>query len=253
MYIGLKSGTVLYRGINDKNDTDITGKAMWFSVDKADALLYGNKIIKYKLLKDINLLNITDINFHNNYLNILNLLYTGTNYDSVDAKKIEAAIPDYEVQCSYLHSKGILLNNTVHWTNEHEIASRFLMNRHRYSTFERDKLLVSTLYKIYGTKCEGYISKIKWPSKLHDGFFNREICLFSPSAELLIEQKTGGKEASLRKNVKIKKRKGGSNYEIVPEGDSWNRMNQKMELIPAEELFKDSNIEFVMENLDKLV
>ena len=49
------------------------------------------------------------------------------------------------------------------------------------------------------------------------------------------------------------KKKGGT-YDI-PEGDSWNRHNKRMDLasISDNELFKDTNIDFVLENLKNLV
>jgi hypothetical protein len=249
MYLTLKIGTILYRGINNINNLDISDKPLWLSVDKDSATLYGDQIIEYKLLKDVKLLNIIDSDFHKNYLNILNLIYTGTNFDGVDNRKIEASIPiglpDFETQYRYLISKNILIQNVTKWTTEHEIANKFLFNLHRYSTFEKDKLFVKTLKYIYGNQCNGYISKLKWPSRLHDGFFNREICLFNPMNDLLFIKK-GGK----KRNIK----KGGGNYE-VPEGDSWNRMNKVMDLsdIDEDELFKNTDIAFVLENLDNLI
>jgi hypothetical protein len=251
MYLSLKKGTILYRGINDLNNINITGIPLWLSLDKTDAMLYGNIIMEYELLRDINLLNIMNLDFHNNYLNILNLIYTGIKYDGVDDRKIEASIPiglpDYDTQYNYLFSKGVELKNTPNWLLEHDRAVKFLLNRHRYSIFERDKLLVKTLILIYGNKCDGYISQIKWPSKFHDGFFNKEICLFNPTSDLLKHKPKGGNKKKIIKN------KGGA-YDI-PKGDSWNRMNKKMDLSDIDEtkLFKDTNIKFVLENLDNLV
>jgi len=250
MYLSLKKGTELYRGINDLNNIEIKDDPLWLSLDNIDALLYGNTIIEYVLLKDVNFLNIMDLDFHKNYLNILNLIYTGTKFDGVDDRKIEASIPiglpDYETQFNYLFLKGVKLTEPQNWLLEHERAAKFLQNRHRYSIFERDKLLVKTLKLIYGNKCDGYISQIKWPSKLHNGFFNREICLFNPTTELLFKKTKGG-----RKKQIIKK---GGTYDI-PEGDSWNRHNKRMDLssISDNELFKDTNIDFVLENLKNLV
>ena len=250
MYLLLKSGTKLYRGINNQNNINITGP-LWLSLDKDTALLYGNTVIEYTLTKDITLLNIIDLDFHTNYLNILNLIYTGTKSDGVDDRKIEASIsiglPDFESQYRYLQSKNVILPKITKWTDKHEIASKFILNRHRYSTFDRDKLFVDTLKLIYSKKCIGYISKIKWPSKLHDGFFNTELCIFDPTPSLLIQN--GGK-------IKIKKSKkklGGASE--IPEGDSWNRMNKPIDLsdINREELFKNTDIDFVLENLDNLI
>jgi hypothetical protein len=251
MYLSLKAGTVLFRGMNNINNID-TKRPLWLCLDKESALLYGNTVIEYKLLKDVTLLNIQDLGFHSNYLNVLNLIYKGTKSDGVDNNKIEASIPiglpDLETQYKYLISKRVLLPKLTTWTNEHEIASKFLLNRHRYSTFERDKFFVDTLNTIYGKDCHGYISPIKWPSKLHDGLFNTEVCLFSPTTDLIIQnKKAGGKNKTKKKDVK--------SYE-VPEGDSWNRMNKPMSYLTKEErdeIYKNTNIDFVMENLNNLI
>jgi hypothetical protein len=42
----------------------------------------------------------------------------------------------------------------------------------------------------------------------------------------------------------------------IPEGDSWNRMTIKMDnlsILEKEELYKDTNIKFVLENLNNLL
>jgi hypothetical protein len=250
MYLSLKKGTILYRGVNDLNNMNIKDIPLWLGLDKYDAKLYGDTVIEYELSRDVKLLNIMDLDFHNNYLNILNLIFKGTNYDGVDAKKIEASIPiglpDYETQYAYLYSKGIKLEIPTNWSLEHERAVRFLLNRHRYSTFERDKSFVTILKSIYGNNCDGYISKIKWASKFHDGFFNREVCLFNPTPILLI-QKGGNKK---RKIIKKK----GSTYDI-PKGDSWNRMNKSLDISDEyiKELFENTDINFVLDNLDNLI
>jgi hypothetical protein len=251
MFFSLKKGTILYRGINNLNNSNIIGNPLWLSLDKSDALLYGTIIIEYELLKDIKLLNIMDLDFHDNYINILNSIYTGTKYDGVDDRKIEASIPiglpDYETQYNYLLLNKIKLENATKWILQHEVAVKFVKNRHRYSTFERDKKFVDTLKLIYGNICNGYISKLKWPSKFHDGFFNRELCLFNPTKELLVQRIKGGS----KKTIKKKK----ENYDI-PEGDSWNRMNITKTALTAlekEELYKNTDIKFVLENLENLL
>lgn len=251
MYLILKKDTILYKGINDKNNR-FTLSPIWLSEDEETAKLYGKSIIKYKLIQDIKLLNLADLKFHEHYLNILNLLYTGTNDNGVDEKKLEAAIPlglpNYYAQITYLNMKRVNIIKLKEWTDTQELYNQFLLNRHRYSTFERDKEMVKLLKDIYGKKSHGYITKIKWPSKLHDGFFNKELCLFDGSGLISIISPSGGKKIKT-----TKKQKAG---EII-EGDTWNRMNhnitkEDMDKLD-EKLYKNSNINYILENLDELI
>jgi hypothetical protein len=244
MFIKLKKGTLLYKGINTNNNF-ASLVPMWLSEDFETAKLYGSIVLTYKLEKDIILLSLTDLEFHNHFLNILNIIYTEN--DGADEKKIIAGLPlglpNYFTQIQYLNSIRVKIIELENWNGNHEVYSQFLLNRHRYSTFERDKEMVKLLKKIYGNKCNGYISKIKWPSKLHDGYFNKELCLFDGTGLISLISSKGGKKSK-------KTQKGG---EVIP-GDSWNRMNHnitKEEMDKLDEkLFKNSNIDYVMENLD---
>lgn len=56
-----------------------------------------------------------------------------------------------------------------------------------------------------------------WPSKLHDGFFNKEICLFKVDGVVTVSKIVSGGKSSRR----IKS--GGTNKDIP--GDTWNRLS----------------------------
>lgn len=241
----IKAGTILYKGYENKPTTNIIDVPTWLSQDKEIALLYGNYIQEFIVKKDILLINLTSNEFHIDYLDKLNQLFTGNKFDDVDDRKMEAAIPlglpSFDYQTHYLLSKNIKLENPTKWTIQHEIANSFLLNKHRYSTYERDKNLSNILYNLYGNKYKGYITNIKWPSKLHNGMFNRECCLFKPSdlIEINRSQKGGNK-----------KHKKGGNFDNIT-GDSWNRMRENIwkpgefEKL-TEEIFKDSNIDNII-------
>ena len=247
MFLTLKEGTILYRGISNFTNHK-KNSVLWLSEDLDTALLYGPKIIEYKLVKDLKLINLADLSFHEEYMNILNFIYCGSRNDRVDERKLEATIPlglpNYETQVNYLLSKGVKLNKPQKWSDVHEMYSGFFMKRHRYSTYDRDERMVTHLEPIYGKNYNGYITKIAWPSKLHDGFFNREVCLFNPNHEVLTVNKTYGG---------AKKQKNPKNNNIP--GDSWNRMNKTITVKRIDELkkelFKNSNFQEYLDMIDK--
>ena len=58
---------------------------------------------------------------------------------------------------------------------------------------------------------DGFISPIKWPSVLHDGFFTREICIFRPENMLTFVTTGCAKRGSSSKVLKI------------PPNELWNK------------------------------
>jgi hypothetical protein len=139
----------------------------------------------------------------------------GTNFNSIDERKIEACIPlglpDFEAQLSYFLKNRIKIEQPHNWNRNkerYELYSKFFLNRHRYSTYERDADLARILYRFYSHIFNGYATRMMWPSKFHDGLFNREICLFDPMQHLILTSKSGGNPDCPR----------------IVNGDTWNRM-----------------------------
>jgi len=170
--ITIPSGTLFYRGFNDKNN--LSGN--WFTYDINDAAMYGKKIIEYSLKKDINVINIMNGFFHIDYINKLNLKYTGDNFNGIDDRKYNAMVslglPDIDFQIKLLNNNGIDIKL------EEDFYSRIYFNKNRFSSYQSDKDLVLNIAEFYKHKCDGFTNPVKYVDKFSKGFLPRELFLF---------------------------------------------------------------------------
>lgn len=227
----LSKGTKLYRGVSNINhlQTLPVNEPMWVALTMEDALNYGNIVVEYHVTKEITLINPMDKHFHIDYTTKLNKLFTGKNMNGVDDRKFDALIPfglpSYDIQITYLKMNKVKLPELKDWGTRHELAVACIDNKHRYSAYHRDKIIADLLRRLY-SNYDGYMTNIMWPSKLHDGFFNKEVCVFNPidclkQIKIMTTSEGGGKK---KKDTFIKK----------PKGDSWNRMNDPRLFDPKE-------------------
>lgn len=166
--ITIPKDTIIYRGVNDKNKTD----GNWFAYSKDDALLYGSKVISYKIKKDLKIINIISGFFHIDFMDKLNLKYTGNNFDGYDIRKMIAlfpiGLPNLDTQIDIikrLHNIELKEN----CDNNIRLLSSYLYDLTRISDYNNE------IMEIYANKCDGFTNPIKWPSKIDNRFFNREI------------------------------------------------------------------------------
>lgn len=173
----MPKGTVLFRAAT------VEKEGRWFTLSLQDAATYGETITEYTTNKDLKLLNITSLTFHLDFMDRLNIKFPGDNYSGFDHNKIKCLIPfglvDIESQKKGMSMIGFHMNeNTSNWNPGFDYLSSILYNRHRVSEHSLDTYLVTVLEEIYGEQYDGYISPITWPTKLHGGFFPREVCMF---------------------------------------------------------------------------
>ena len=117
---------------------------------------------------------------------------------------------DTSIITSYELLQEVLLIDPMNLNFQNDYVSKLNDIYPGTNYYGLDIFMVSNLKSIYGDKCHGYMTKIKWPSKLHDG---REICLFNPLILLKkIDDMSGGVG-------KIKK-----NGIIIPKNETWNRI-----------------------------
>lgn len=172
------AGTKIFRA------KTINKEGRWYTLSLEDAYSYGENITEYTLLKDLKLINITSLTFHNDYMDRISVLYPGNDYSGYDINKMKCLIPlglvDLSLQSYEFTSIGggkIPINETL-WNDRLEYLSKSLLNRHRLSEHSLDTNFVSILEKIYGDHFDGYISPIKWPTKIHGHLFPRELFTF---------------------------------------------------------------------------
>lgn len=180
----------------------------------------------FAFTEDIKLINLMDRIFHHDYMHKFNMVSHGCFLNGVDDTKqrlgVPIGLPNYEEQLKYLKKQRVNIVQVSKWSDEHETALQWINGKNRYSEFNRDKEFASVLYKLYSSSYDGYMTKLLWPSKLHDGFFMREICLFVP---LMFVKKLGyightGGTVSRTYRKKIVPAKGTK----FPPGETWHRL-----------------------------
>jgi len=181
----IPKGTEIYRGISEKNRED----GQWFAYEMHVASMYGKRIRKYKLKRDIKVINVQNGFFHIDFMNHVNLLYSGNNYDGIDDRKVRAlapiGLPDVDFQQEFMRRIGV---------SDHErqiredFMSRCLFNKNRVSYYAYDPEFVDTVHKIYGDVCDGWTNPIKYVNKYMGGYLEREIFLFDISNLEMIDE-----------------------------------------------------------------
>jgi hypothetical protein len=242
MKLDIRHGTSLYHG--SVSNFILEATPTWFALDKETAMAYGNVVFEYKLNTDLKMINIQSLEFHNRYMDDLNQLFTGQDYNGVDDRKIYLCIPiglpNYEVQSKLLREKGIVYEQKLFEymkdSNKYEMYASCFNDRHRFSANSLDKEMVVVLKQLY-PEYDGYASLIKWPSKIHGGLFNKEVCIFNPILKLEYV-----KTHHVRKGAGKQLGSGSNTCPLIVEGDTWNRMCEgisQKEINEILEKFKD--------------
>ena len=244
LYHILKKGTKLYKGLNKDNKKyydSLNDEPIWLMASLGEAKLYGDVIQEYELQTDIKLLNPLDPNFQNDYLGKLNLMYEGDNKDGLSFLKFSGCIPfglpDYYVQQKYLKQVYGITPELNEWNETHDVASHFVGEKHRYSTFKGDQNMIKILKQVYGDEYNGYMTNIMWPSKFHDGLFHKEVCLFSSNLVKPNNIIRGGSEDN-KQNIHLKMLRILDDKETIEYkkrfpnkpifNDTWNRMDDEL-------------------------
>lgn len=216
-HYNLPEGTHLFRA------KTIAKEGRWYSLKLEDTFRYGREITEYSTTKDLKLLNIMSLTFHNDFMDRLNILYPGNDYDGYDLDKLKCLIPlglvDLQSQKKFANVFGHQLQTyDISWNEVKDITNSPLLNRHRFSEHHLDTHLVSVLEKIYGNYYDGYISPLKWPSKLYPDNFHREVCLFKINNDVkeesmyIITQNGGYKKVPLPQSTPIIQKSPFTNY-----------------------------------------
>ena len=173
----LPSGSTIYRA------TTINKEGRWYALSLEDAFTYGEIVTEYKTKTDLNLINITSLTFHNDFMDRLNVLFPGVDHTGIDHTKLMCMIPlglfNFESQNTSLGLLNVSINHDLSkWNHMLQLLSHNLHDRHRFSEHTLDTKMVCVLEQIYGNYYDGYISPIRWPTKMHGHFFPRELCFF---------------------------------------------------------------------------
>lgn len=206
-------GSQLFRA-TDYNSLNISDIPLWFGEKENIARKYTRKYLyEFKTKRDFRLLNITHPLFHQDFMNKLMIMYrdyearfNGTELlvpDDVLHALLPIGLFGIESQIDFLSSQRVDLshiNNNTLWNESFQkYVDSCFGGKHRYSVYERDLNMVKLMRWLY-REYDGYIIPVMWPSKLLDGLFNREICLFrgydslTPTKFSFLEQKAGKKK-----------------------------------------------------------
>lgn len=196
--IPIPKDTEFYRGFSEKNKPD----GQWFAYDISGASMYGRTIRKYKLKRDIKVINIINGFFHIDFMNHINMMYTGNNFDGADVRKINTLVsiglPDIEFQQEFMKRIGVSEpDRQIH----DDFMSRCLFNKNRLSYYAYDEEFVKAIYTIYGHVCDGWTNPIKYINKFKGNFLERELYIFDLKILELVDEiqlpATGGSTTSV--------------------------------------------------------
>lgn len=188
--------TELYHGTSDEGGIIIRNIPTWFG-DVDAARTYGPVVFKFKVNRDLRLLDVSSPAFHADFIGRVNNLYKGSKQSGLDPKKENAlaqlGLPDLETQMLIVQPMSGGMYERPDEEDErgnlqYDRILRFVGyfgRHHRYSlatpeiNLERD--MVNAMRLAYPTH-DGYICPIMWPSFHHGGFLLPEICIFDPVA-----------------------------------------------------------------------
>lgn len=215
-----KKGDIIFHGSENK-EFKLKDMPCWFGLIEHTSRRYaGNTGIvrKYKINKNVKLLDVTNTLFHADYMARVNSYFANTCDTSKAKVLVPLGLPDLETQISVLglQNDGIYPNrNNSYNENENKMLSYiqgfvpYIGHKHRYSVsgdVNLDKEMVEMMKIVYPNH-DGYISPIMWPSYHLGGFLDKEMCLFNPITCLTeISHDAGGKR---RRNNKKKFQTGG--------------------------------------------
>lgn len=174
-------GTRLFRA------STIAKEGRWYNLNLNDAYTYGENITEYSTIKDLNLINVMSLTFHNDFVDRLNIMYPGYNNTGFDTEKIKCLIP-FGLLNQSMQQKGLNIfganigQNTSPFDIMSDYMGELMQGRNRISEHTLDTHLSKVLENIYGNYYDGFISPLKWPTKIHPGngsFFPQELCFFN--------------------------------------------------------------------------
>jgi hypothetical protein len=199
----------LYHG-SDKN-LILQNDFFWCALDSTVAQKYAKNVYTITPTQSLRLLDITNENFHKDFMNRINTLFSfNKQLKEINKWKYLAplGLPSLKIQMQHLSrtATGVYpstpgVDKTMIDTIEY--FGEFIGNKHRYSVVTKengnlDTEMVKMIKHLYGsTNVDGIISPSLWPSYHQGGFQHPEICIFEPVGKTSIEfgvKKGGGKK-----------------------------------------------------------
>jgi len=181
LFITLPKDTFLFRAKTPENM--LLGN--WFGLSIEEVRGYGTHIGKFKINRDLKFINISSLQFFNNFSDLLNLRLHAPTINETNNQKAQLLFPiglfGYESQ------KKLLLNMipskvTDENTNiDVEESLPFFNNKSRVSIHSIDDNFAKTVNIFYNTLSDGFISPLNWPSKIENGFMLKELYIFNIS------------------------------------------------------------------------
>lgn len=204
----------LFHGTYELDNFNVENRPMWFAHNEEGAKKYGTRILKFKFIKEVKLIDISHQIFHMDFMAKVN----NDKSPDIDTSKfnpmIAIGLPDLNSQLKIIghRDKGIYPNTSTdkRLLDIIEKFSPLFGNKHRFSNKTdppSDKFMVDALQKLY-PEYNGYICNNYWPSYHHGGFLIPETCIFKPLEHIELIT-SGGKSNKMKKKVSNKKKNGG--------------------------------------------
>jgi len=184
---------------------------LWCALDYDIAVKYaeeGVNVYTVKTKRSLKLIDITNENFHKDFMNKVNNYYAFNKIKQTEKWKslVPLGLPSLKIQMQHLQptisgvypsSKQQKMIDTIDYFAE------FIGNKHRYSAVTKDygnldTDMVKMIRQLYGDAVDGIISPSLWPSYHQGGFQHPEICIFEPVGKVSVSvsnvKRGGGKK-----------------------------------------------------------
>jgi hypothetical protein len=145
--------------------------------------MYGTRIHKYRLTRDIKVINIQNRLFHLDYISKINVAFPGPDGNGIDSMRIFALIPFGLPDTEFLIDTLIRQQyNPADLGIIYNYVSKITGNTHRYSDYDVDKIMVDCMKMLYNIDYEGFTNPVEYQNILPpDAKFKRELYTFNRS------------------------------------------------------------------------
>ena len=189
--IEMRENDIIYHGSNTKISR-LKNIPTWFAKTEKIATKYGSNLHRFKLNNSVKLIDIANMNFHNDFMAKINTYFykLGKHDSSKSLILLPLGLPNFQIQSLsidktkvglYPENRSIMSPNDKKLLDIIEYYVQYFGGRHRLS-LERngtnyDVEMVKIMMELY-PQYDGYICELLWPSYHQGGFLDPEICLF---------------------------------------------------------------------------
>ncbi len=180
MFITVPQNTEIFRGSSVHNS--VIGN--WYTPDSNSARGYGTVVKRYKIKRDLKLINLLSDQFHKDFIEKLVIEFPGADNDGRDLRKmmllVPLGLPDSHFQ-NEIATRMLGITSSPPTDPYFHSFWKTINNVSRFSEYTLDKEFADKFVQIYGALCDGFILPLKCPNIPQGGIFHREMYIIDTS------------------------------------------------------------------------